>query len=142
MREPIDWFTDLCLQGFDDAVVYVFESHAVDGDAAGAFEADLTFFSRLFSLIYTTTALSGSSGSGGVLPFTSPMGAIRLFRSTAWRSTTLSSSRGTMIRGYDTSALHWKHEILRIRHLEAEIADMQKEIDRQKQKAVAAEERF
>ncbi len=35
-----------------------------------------------------------------------------------------------MFRGYDTSALHWKDEILRIRHLEAEIADMQKEIDR------------
>jgi len=47
-----------------------------------------------------------------------------------------------MIRGYDTSALHWKDEILRIRHLEAEIAGMQKEIDRQKEKAVAAEERF
>ncbi len=47
-----------------------------------------------------------------------------------------------MIPGYDTSALHWKDEILRIRHLEAEIADMQKEIDRQKQKAVAAEERL
>ncbi len=37
-----------------------------------------------------------------------------------------------MIRGYDTSALHWK----------AEIADMQKEIDRQKQEAVAAVERL
>ncbi len=47
-----------------------------------------------------------------------------------------------MIRGYDTSALHWKDEILRIRHLEAEIADMQKEIDRQKQKAVTAVERL
>ena len=47
-----------------------------------------------------------------------------------------------MIRIYDTPALHWKDEILRIRHLEARIADMQKEIDRQKQKAVAAEERF
>ncbi|MCZ6620767.1 MAG: hypothetical protein O7C72_02540 [Deltaproteobacteria bacterium] len=47
-----------------------------------------------------------------------------------------------MIRVYDTSALHWKDEMLRIRHLEAEIADMQKEIDRQKEKAVAAEERF
>jgi len=45
-----------------------------------------------------------------------------------------------MIRVYDTSALHWKDEILRIR--EAEIADMQKEIERQKQKAVAAMERF
>ena len=47
-----------------------------------------------------------------------------------------------MIRGYDTNAA-WRHdEILRIRHLEARIADMQKEIDRQKQKAVAAEERL
>jgi len=47
-----------------------------------------------------------------------------------------------MIRVYDTNAL-WRHdEILRIRHLEAEIADMQKEIDRQKEKAVAANERL
>ncbi len=47
-----------------------------------------------------------------------------------------------MIRVYDTNAL-WRHdEIIRIRQLEAEIADIQKEIDRQKQKAVAAEERF
>jgi len=47
-----------------------------------------------------------------------------------------------MIRVYDTNAL-WRHdEILIIRHLEAEIADMQKEIDRQKQKAVAAMERL
>jgi len=47
-----------------------------------------------------------------------------------------------MIRVYDTNAL-WRHdEILQIRHLEAEIADMQKEIARQKQKAAAAEERF
>ncbi len=37
-----------------------------------------------------------------------------------------------MIRVYDTSALHWK----------AEIADMQKEIDRLKQEAVAANERL
>ncbi len=45
-----------------------------------------------------------------------------------------------MIRVYDTNAL-WRHdEILRIRHLEAEIADMQKEIERQKLKAVAANE--
>ncbi len=47
-----------------------------------------------------------------------------------------------MIRGYDTSALHWKDEILRIRHVEAEIAAMQESIERQKQKAVAAEERL
>ena len=47
-----------------------------------------------------------------------------------------------MFRGYDTNAL-WQHdEIIRIRHLEAEIADMQKDIDRQKQKAVAAVERL
>ncbi len=46
-----------------------------------------------------------------------------------------------MIRVYDTNAL-WRHdEMLRIRHMEAEIASMQKEIDRQKQKAVAAVER-
>ena len=47
-----------------------------------------------------------------------------------------------MIRVYGTNTL-WRHdEILRIRHMEAEIADLQKEIDRQKQKAVAAEERL
>ncbi len=47
-----------------------------------------------------------------------------------------------MIRSYDTNSL-WRHEeILRIRHLEAEIASMQKDIDRQKQKAVAADERL
>jgi len=46
-----------------------------------------------------------------------------------------------MFRGYNTNAL-WRHdEIIRIRHLEAEIADMQKEIDRQKENAVAAEKR-
>ena len=47
-----------------------------------------------------------------------------------------------MFRVYDTNAL-WRHdEIIRIRHQEAELADMQKEIDRQKQKAVAANERL
>ncbi len=47
-----------------------------------------------------------------------------------------------MIRVYDTNAL-WRHdEILRIRHLEAEIADMQKDIEIQKEKAVAALERL
>ena len=47
-----------------------------------------------------------------------------------------------IFRGYDTNA-PWRHdEILRIRHMEAEIADMQKDIDRQKQKAVAAVERL
>ncbi len=47
-----------------------------------------------------------------------------------------------MIRVYDTNAL-WRHyEIIRIRHLEAEIADMENEIDRLKQKAVAAMERL
>ncbi len=45
-----------------------------------------------------------------------------------------------MIRVYDTNAL-WRHdEIIGIRHLEAEIADMQKDIERQKEKAVAAVE--
>jgi len=47
-----------------------------------------------------------------------------------------------MIRVYDTNALWRYDETLRIRHLEAEIADMQGEIDRQKQKAVAAMERL
>ncbi len=38
---------------------------------------------------------------------------------------------------YDTNTL-WRHdEILRIRHMENEIANMQKEIDRHKQKAIA-----
>jgi len=47
-----------------------------------------------------------------------------------------------MIRVYDTNAL-WQHdEILRIRHLKAEIADMQKDIEWQKEKAVAAVERL
>ncbi len=47
-----------------------------------------------------------------------------------------------MWHGYDSPALWRRDEILRIRHLEAEIADMQKEIDRQKEKAVAAMERL
>ncbi len=47
-----------------------------------------------------------------------------------------------MIRVYDTNAL-WRHdEIIRIRHMEAEIAYMQKDIERQKEKAVAAMERL
>ena len=40
----------------------------------------------------------------------------------------------------DTSALYRKDTILRIRHLEAEMADMQKEIEKLKQEAVAAVE--
>ncbi len=47
-----------------------------------------------------------------------------------------------MIRVYDTNALWRYDEIIRIRHLEAEIAEMQKDIERQKQKAVAAMERL
>ncbi len=47
-----------------------------------------------------------------------------------------------MIRVYDTNALWRPDEIIRIRHLEAESADMQKDIVRQKQKAVAAVERL
>jgi len=47
-----------------------------------------------------------------------------------------------MIRVYDTNTL-WRHdEILRIRHLEAEIAALQKDIERQKEKAIAAVERL
>jgi len=47
-----------------------------------------------------------------------------------------------MFRGYDTPT-QWRHdEIIRIRRMEAEIAAMQKEIDRQKQKAAASEERI
>ncbi len=47
-----------------------------------------------------------------------------------------------MTRVYDTNAL-WRHdEIIRIRHKEAEIAYMQKDIERQKEKAVAAVERL
>jgi len=40
------------------------------------------------------------------------------------------------------SPSYLKIKLQRIRHLEAEIADMQKEIDRQKQEAVAAVERL
>ena len=47
-----------------------------------------------------------------------------------------------MNRVYDTNILWLHDEIIRIRHLEAEIADMQKDIDRQKEKAVAAVERL
>ncbi len=47
-----------------------------------------------------------------------------------------------MFRGYDTSVLYREDTTLRIRHMEAEIVDMQKDIERQKQEAVAAEERF
>ncbi len=52
------------------------------------------------------------------------------------------TDRGSISRAYDTNALWRDDEILRIRHLEAEIADMQKEIERQKEKAVAAVERL
>ena len=45
------------------------------------------------------------------------------------------------VRVYDTNALWQYDKILRIRHLEAEIADMQKEIDRLKREAFASEER-
>ncbi len=45
-----------------------------------------------------------------------------------------------MIRVYDTNALWRSDEILRIRHLEAEIAARQEEIDRLKQEALAREE--
>ncbi len=47
-----------------------------------------------------------------------------------------------MIRVYGTNAL-WRHdEIIRIRHLEPEIAEMQKDIERQKEKVVASGRRL
>ncbi len=46
-----------------------------------------------------------------------------------------------MFRVYDTNALWRRDEIIRIRHMEAEIAARQKEIDRLKQEAYASEER-
>ena len=47
-----------------------------------------------------------------------------------------------MIRAYDSGQVLREDILLRLRHLEAEIADMQNEIDRQKLKAVAATERL
>ena len=47
-----------------------------------------------------------------------------------------------MFRVYDTNALSLHDGIIRIKHPEAEIADMQKDIERQKQKAVASNERL
>ena len=47
-----------------------------------------------------------------------------------------------MIRGYDTNALRRHDEIQRIRHVEAEIAAMQEEIDRQKLKTADREVRI
>jgi len=44
-----------------------------------------------------------------------------------------------MIRVYDTNALRRYDEILRIRHLKPRIANMQKDIERQKKKATARE---
>ena len=47
-----------------------------------------------------------------------------------------------MFHGYKTNA-RWRHdEILRIKHMEAEIDDMQKDIEIQKEKAIAAVERL
>ncbi len=47
-----------------------------------------------------------------------------------------------MIRVYGTNALWCHDEIIRIRHLEAEIAEMQKDIERQKEKVVASGRRL
>ena len=47
-----------------------------------------------------------------------------------------------MFRGYDSGVVLREDIIERARHLRKEITDLQKEIDRQKQKAVAAEERL
>ena len=46
-----------------------------------------------------------------------------------------------MIRGYDTNALWRRDEIIRISHMEAELAGRQEEIDRLKQEAYDSEER-
>ena len=45
-----------------------------------------------------------------------------------------------MIRVYDTNALWRRDEIIRTRHMEAEIAARQEEMDRLKQEAYASEE--
>ncbi len=47
-----------------------------------------------------------------------------------------------MFRGYDSGRVLREDIIERVKCLEAEIATLQNSIDRQKQKAVAAEERF
>ncbi len=47
-----------------------------------------------------------------------------------------------MIRVYDTNTLWRRDEILRIRHVEAEIADMRKKIERLKKQSAAIERRI
>jgi len=47
-----------------------------------------------------------------------------------------------MFRGYDSGVVLREDIIERVKYLEAEIATLQNSINRQKQKAVAAEERF
>ncbi len=47
-----------------------------------------------------------------------------------------------MFRGYDSGRVLREDIIERVKYLEAEIATLQNSIDRQKQKTVAAEERF
>ncbi len=47
-----------------------------------------------------------------------------------------------MFRGYDSGVVLREDIIERVKYLREEITDLQKQIDRQKQKAVAAEERL
>ncbi len=49
---------------------------------------------------------------------------------------------GSMIRGYDTSALFREDTILRIQHLTAEIAELQKEMERRQKEVAASEEQL
>jgi len=56
--------------------------------------------------------------------------------------TTPSDKGDSMIRGYDSGKVLREDIIERVRHLREEITDLQKEVERLKQKAVAAEGRF
>ncbi len=47
-----------------------------------------------------------------------------------------------MFRGYDTPTQWRRDEILRIRHVDAEIADMRKKIERLKKQSAAIERRI
>ena len=47
-----------------------------------------------------------------------------------------------MIRGYDTSALFREDTLERIRHLEAEIAELQKEMEEREKEAAVIERRI
>ena len=47
-----------------------------------------------------------------------------------------------MIRGYDSSALYREDTLERIRHLNAEIAEMQKEMERREEETAVSERRI